>query len=316
LEALEDRLTPSGLDFIPVTHVAVNPQPLPPLVQLDFDPVLNLTAASVGTIVQQEQVGGGGSQQNLFPNATTWFTGGSFGESSYYKLRLSVTGTILPPDPISGQEAVSASFSLAGTETVVLIPVAPTTGPAWVYSGTLTETGTFNGVISPADPTTGTQQISGQWAFTMTAVGTSMTPNLPANSWQEMSQTRSQGWELSVAFLDGNPDQPAVTGRVNATFGQQDQVAESLTQVNPFIPPGLQVITINAVFNTSGSMQFQSTPVITPSPGSGLFLGRDDGFMQQLDSSTETIQMPDGFTQIFSQNSQDSGIFIIAILIG
>src|SRR5262245_57320071 len=30
LEPLEDRLTPSGLVFFPIAHVAVNPQPLPP----------------------------------------------------------------------------------------------------------------------------------------------------------------------------------------------------------------------------------------------------------------------------------------------
>src|SRR5262245_1657026 len=30
LEPLEDRLTPAGLNFLPSTHIAVNPQPLPP----------------------------------------------------------------------------------------------------------------------------------------------------------------------------------------------------------------------------------------------------------------------------------------------
>jgi len=43
LELLEDRLTPSfSLNLIPVAHVAVNPQPLPPFPVVECDPLPNL----------------------------------------------------------------------------------------------------------------------------------------------------------------------------------------------------------------------------------------------------------------------------------
>src|SRR5712692_11908469 len=51
LEPLEDRLTPSGLDFVPIAHVAVNPQPLPPSALVEFDPLL-----SGGSMVQTDLV--------------------------------------------------------------------------------------------------------------------------------------------------------------------------------------------------------------------------------------------------------------------
>jgi hypothetical protein len=126
------------------------------------------------------------------------------------------------------------------------------------------------------------------------------------------------GREYHAVFQSaGNFTQIVPASGVAATtsFTQQDQVTACFMPVPlPGLPPG-PCITVDAAISTSGSVRFDSMPVITPS-GSGLFIGRNDGIIQQIDSLTETIIMPDGSTQTLTQNSQDSGIFIIAILVG
>ena len=171
----------------------------------------------------------------------------------------------------------------------ILTPAAPTNMPTWVFSGSITEQGTFNGEISPPDPTTGMQQVTGQWSFTTMTAGTAIPFNSAANSYQWVTQTTSTGWEVEVAFLSGSPDQPLVIGRINATFWQQDDVTACFMPTPlPGVAPG-PCITAAAGFTTWGSVT------------DNVFLGQSNGMLQQLDlgttqymdQGTETIIMPD-----------------------
>src|SRR5260370_126256 len=110
VEPLEDRLTPSGLDFFPVAHVAVNPQPLPPSAIVEFDPLPTFRKAGG----EQIKIAGVLSKEITIPPATAGTAGQTWSLEVFYDLTANETVTIMPPDPFSGQESLSATYSLAG----------------------------------------------------------------------------------------------------------------------------------------------------------------------------------------------------------
>jgi hypothetical protein len=307
LEALEDRLTPS-LDFFPVAHVAINPDPLPPTALVEFDPLPNLATATAGMSTQQEHLIGVLSKQIGMPGVVEpcWIL------EAFYSLNASVTENDIPPSPFAAG-SISDTFSLTGTETVALIPVAPTTGPTWVFSGTLSENGTFNGVISPPDPATGISQLSS--TFTQTGMQTGTWIDLGAPVLSAPDGREYHAVFQSAGMLGELPLAPTVMpSPPTANFRQQDQVTACFMPApSPFHPPG-PCITVNAAFATWGSVTFNSVPVVFP--GSNGFIGQNDGSIQQItgseqytDQGVETILMPDGSTLTIPLTAIDTGSF-------
>jgi hypothetical protein len=318
LEALEDRLTPSFMQFTPIAHVAFNGTggiafngtPLPPSVGVEFDPLKNFTFATAGVGTEQDQITGFLSKQIGMPGVAgpCWLL------QAFYSLNATVTETDVLPNALTapgGVGIISDNFSLTGTETVSLIPVAPTTGPTWLFHGTVTENGNFNGGVSAPDPTTGMSGITGQWNTVNVTLEKGFASNSAFVSWAEQIQTNSMGWEVAVAFLAGNPDQPMVMGRINATFWQQDQATETLTQMTPFRPPS-PAITVNAAFETWGSVNWMNNALTTAVNSPNLVTGSE----QYTDSLMETIMMPDGSMQTVIQTAMDTGSFVGIILEG
>jgi hypothetical protein len=311
LEKLEDRLTPAGLNFIPVAHVAVNPQPLPPGggAEITFpgvylEEVPLVTNPIPGVSSQTENLVGVLSKQiAIQPGATDRGNPGPWFLEAFYNLTVNDTVTVTPPDPASGQEGVSASFSMTGALSEILIPPGPAIMPTTFLNGTMTETGTLDGALSPSDPTSGTRKLIGRTKYSNINLerGTVLTPGL-ANWYQQVqgnsqvnleelvppasaTVTTASFWEqgeVLINFLAGNPDSPVVLGTIDATF-----IAGGSAMLNVFYPPG------------------------PPN-----FHEIDAGTTQYTDSLTETMMMSDGSMQTLTQDSLDNGTFIIAILIG
>jgi hypothetical protein len=303
LEPLEDRLTPSFMQFTPIAHVAVNMQPLPPGIGVEFDPYKNFTFPTAGMGIEQDHITGFLSKQIGMPGVT----GACWILQAFYSANATVTETDVLPSPFA-PGLISDTFSLTGTETVSLIPVAPTTGPTWLFHGTFTETGTFDAGVSAPDPTTGMSGITGEWQFTNVTLERGIASNSPFNSWQEQIQGSSMGNVVEVAFLAGTPGQPVVTGPINATFWQQDQATECLMQVIPFHPPG-PCITVNAAFETWGNVNWMNNALTTAVNSPNLVTGSE----QYTDSLMETIMMPDSSMQTVMQTAIDTGTVAIVI---
>jgi hypothetical protein len=86
---------------------------------------------------------------------------------------------------------------------------------------------------------------------------------------------------------------------------QQDQVTECLMPAPSSFHPPSPCITIDAVFNTWGSV---TENVLVPA--SAFTPEVDAGTTQYADQLTETIVMPDGSAQTLSQTSMDMGSFV------
>lgn len=174
--------------------------------------------------------------------------------------------------------------------------------PTSFLNGTMAETGTLNGALGLPDPATRTRKLIGRTKYSNITLERGTTSDSSLFNWFQQVRGTSQVnlqevipstgatlaasfWEqgeVLVTFLAGNPDQPIILGTIDATF----TTAGSAT-LNVLIPPG---------------------PPIFPDIYTGT--------TQYTDSVTETIMMPDGSTQTLTQDSLDSGTFIIAILIG
>jgi hypothetical protein len=316
LEPLEDRLTPSlSLNFIAIAHVAVNPQPLPPgngtsinvpAVYLEEMPLV--TNAIPGVSTQHDHIVGFLSKQITIPASTAGTPAQTATIEATYNLTLNEIMTVTRADPFSGQEGVTASYDLAGTiaESLQLQgqgqqPPGPGATPVFFLNGSMTETGTLVGSLTAPDPTTGTRKLIGRTKYSNITLerGTSSDPSL--FNWfqqvrdnsqvdlQEVIQpsgaTMASFWEqgeVIVTFLDGNPDAPIILGAINATLTTWGSVTD-----NALLPP---------------------EPFGFPEV--------DTGTTQYTDSIMENIMMPDGSMQTVTQTSQDSGTFIIAILVG
>jgi hypothetical protein len=275
---------------------------------VEFDPLVSIGSATGGAgggiITEQIHLAGVLSKAITIPPATAGTPGQTWSLEAFYNLTANETVTNLPPDPFTGQEGVSATFSLAGTIAEILAPVAPTTGATWVFKGNFAEQGTLNGVIGLPDPTTGNQtgifQCQNNLGEKLTvgsngAQGGSTGGAPGSNTWQVQVVLNSQ-----VNLMD---TLPPGGGATTASFWQQDQATECLMQVIPFHPPS-PCITIDAVFTTWGSVT--DIALILPNAFTSEV---DTGTTQYTDQLTETILMPDGSTQTLMQTSQNNGTF-------
>ena len=309
LEPLEDRLTPAiSLNFFPVAHVAINPAPLPPLALVEFDPLPNLASAMAGMSTQQEHIAVVLSKQISIGSATGGAGTGKFDLEVSYNLDASVSENVVPPSPFAAGSYM-AMFSVTGTLTEFLAPVAPTTGTTWLINATVNEQGSISGALnmpSPVAPVVDTlmwnAQMSENGTFLQITFGLVSTTQIP---WQEQSQSNSQGSVMELVSPVGGLT-------LSASFTQQDVVTACFMQPpSPFHPPS-PCITISAVINTWGSV---TENVFIP-PGPASFPEVNTGTTQYTDSLAENIMFADGSLRFFTESSQNSGIFIIAILVG
>src|SRR5260370_36116727 len=114
LEPLEDRLTPARtfLNFAPLGHVAVNPQPLPPGIQIEIDPYKNMNFPTVGMSTQQEHIAAFLSKQiNLLPATPTSSPSDPWFLQVFYSLDATVTENSILPTPFPAGTC-SDTFSL------------------------------------------------------------------------------------------------------------------------------------------------------------------------------------------------------------
>jgi hypothetical protein len=306
LEPLEDRLTPS-VDFIPITHVALNPTPLPPILLVDFNAQPSFGHEGSDSWVQHV-VGAEFQTLNLLAPIGATSSAQPWTLETIYSMVASGTENLVPPGALNAG-SYSATFNLAGTVTEILAPVNPTTGATWVFNGTISQQGSISGALnipSPIAPAVDTLMWSSQstenGTFVQFTFGTVFTTQVP---WQEQSQNNSQGSVMELVS-------PAAGLTLSATFMQQDVVTACFMPApSPFLPPG-PCITVNAMFNAVGAINFV--------PESGQPLGFLDnggsGTTLYTDSLTENIMFADGSVRFFTENSQNSGIFIIAILVG
>jgi hypothetical protein len=311
LEQLEDRLTPS-VNFFPLAHLAINPAPLPLLALVEFDPLPKLDPANpvffdnLVTGVHYQKV-------NLLVQIGNTSSPQAWTLETIFSLVASGTESLVPPNPLNAG-SYSATFSIAGSVTEILAPVAPTTGATWVFNDTVTEDGNLNGVISPPDPATGISQLSSTFTQTGMETGTWIDVGVPVFSAPDARKYhavfQSAGNLMQIVPPNGVP--------TTASFMQQDVVTACYMPVtSPLLPPG-PCITISAVINSAGSVTDNVfDPSLDLGTGSGINrLQVDTGMTQYTDSLTETITFADGSVRFFTESSQNSGIFIIAILVG
>jgi hypothetical protein len=319
------------LNFVPITHIAVNPQPLPPgqtlppsvLVELDSLVPPALDANDKGSIsihfsgIKSDKV------TVMSPSGTLqqWFV------ETLYDLEISETIAFTPPDPSSAQAgSFDATFSATGTGTAFLVPQAPSSGVAlinlfaWLEQMTINQLGEISGPLNPTSPAAPVVNTF-TWNSLITesgtetpffAPGTITAPPGPNNMpWNFAVHMPSVGQEVIVDFLEGEPDQPIVIGQVmGSSFTQIDQATVCFMPAPvPGLPPG-PCVTVEAAISTAGSVTDVLIPTTPFTPEV------DTGAVQYTDSLMETIVIPDGSTQTLTQTSQDSGTFIIAVLVG
>src|SRR5262249_54291493 len=185
LELLEDRLTPSfSLGFFPIAHVAVNPQPLPPLpvppsVAIELDSMPNLPSLTAGTSMQQDHIAGFLSKQFMFqPAASTTSAPDPWFLQVSCSLNVSETATVVLPTA-SNAGSFWASFSIAGMWRASLVPVAPTTGTSWLINNAkINENGSIWGALNMSSATVPTMDTF-MWTTQISENGTETPLMLP-----------------------------------------------------------------------------------------------------------------------------------------
>jgi len=301
VESLEDRLVLSALSFVPISHVAVNPQPLPPLAQVEFNPVgfPRLDAASKDpTRIDLKGI----YRNSLLVSVDPTHPPQPCIVDAIYSLSGSVTPNFIPPGPAQAG-TLSASFGLTGTvEVLVSFLSGNPDKPFWIFTGTVREQGIESGTIS--SPTASANaQLTGQWQYTEVTLERGVSSNAPLSSWLSQVQTSSTGTFVETFVPPGPQQMPAAS----AVFTQQDQFMQTLIPPGPpTIPPGPSTL-INGTFNASGTMtdtvlvaQTATTPQV------------DAGTVQYTDQLTETI-IPPGPTnapQTVMEDSQNLAAFV------
>jgi hypothetical protein len=192
---------------------------------------------------------------------------------------------------------------------------------AWLEQTTINQLGQISGQLNATSPTAITiDKLT--WNAQINENGKE-TPLLPSGLFGMPSGSPIIPWNfqatlLSVGVLQIQDNSalgsPTVPPPVNATFMQQDEVTVFFLQGNPDHP--LIVATVDAVFNAVGNATVQAGILTPGNPGALGSPEADSGNTQYTDSLTETIIMPDGSTQTLTQDSLDNGTFIIAILVG
>jgi len=301
VESLEDRLVLSALSFVPISHVAVNPQPLPPLALVAFNPVA-ATGVSAGKVDLSTLSIQGAIRETAFVSTAPTHPPNPCIVDAIYSLSGSVTPNLIPPGPTQAG-TFSASFSLAGTVTVLVSFLSGSPDrPIWIFSGTVREQGIESGTIS--SPTAAANsQLTGQWQYTEVTLERGVSSNAPFSSWLNQVQTSSTGTFVETFIPPGPQQMPTAS----AVFTQQDQFMQTLIPPGPpVIPPGPSTL-INGTFNASGTMTdtiFAAQTATTPQV--------DGGTVQYTDQLTETIVPPGPSTapQTVMEDSQNLAAFV------
>jgi hypothetical protein len=299
VEPLENRLVLSALSFVPIAHVAVNPQPLPPLAQVEFIPIgfpaLDASSKDAARLTLK-----GAFEHSALVSVGTHPPQPCIVDA-IYSLSGSVTPNLIPPGP-SQAGTFSASFSLTGTVGVLIaFESGSPSAPIWVFSGTVREQGTESGTIT--SPTAAANsQLTGQWQFTEVTLERGVSSNAPFSSWFSQVQTGSTGTFVETFIPPGPQQMPTAS----MTFAQQDQFMQTLIPPGPTnIPPGPATF-VDGTFNASGTMtdtvlaaQTATMPEV------------DTGTVQFTDQLTETIipPGPQQSPQTLMQNAQVTGSF-------
>jgi hypothetical protein len=246
--------------------------------------------------VHQSQLTGVTRQIRQEPGAGTWQ------DEISYKLHATVIENLVVPNPASAQPgSYSAEFSLAGTVTETLAPVTPMNGATWVINGTISEEGSISGALNMPSSTAPVFDHL-MWTAQINETGRETplhTPGPSQRPWNFQANIHSSG------MLMEHPAVPILPAALAATFMQQDVVTACFMPVLPLEDPRPDpCIPVIATCTTAGSV----TDTVRP--------GVDSGITRYADSVNETIKLPDGGVRDVMENSQNSGTFIIAVLVG
>ena len=306
VETLEDRLTPSGLNFMPIVHVEVNPQPLPPLALVAFDPLPDFSSLPVGSTVEHKHIAGAKFDNVMVGSAAAGAAPMTMSVETFYSLDVSVTETVIPPSPFAAG-SFHADFSVIGDLKEILIPqmqsqaIAQIEQFAWLEQTLANEQGEISGALSmPSGATSAFDVLT--WNSQLSENGTEaplVVPHGPSTmTWNLQANIQSAGMLQMYAVPPGPPITPPMT----AIFMQQDQATVCLMPLAAVGHPPQPCITINAVFNAAGTT---TNTVLVPQ--TAFTPEVDAGSAQYRDQLNATIIMPDGSTQTLTQNAQDMG---------
>jgi hypothetical protein len=283
VEPLEVRANPVALSFVPMSVVAVNPQPLPPtaLVQFNPLPVLSDIPSASQTVQTPIQIQGT-FKQTLLPTSIPVPPGPpiTFGTLT---MTYNLTGTVT--ETVTSTGAYSATFTLTGQVTEVLQPPGLVGQPAWSITTMISE----KGIVS--EPTLASADFKEQISLVQTEKPVTATTGV--TPWVVRSTVLSSG----TFYL--NTVSPAPITPFNAT----DQITESLTPVTPLasLPP-LPTL-ISAASTETGSVMesvYPPGPIVVPTV---------TGTTQYQEKLSETIIPPSGGTQTLTEAFDTSGAF-------
>jgi hypothetical protein len=280
-------MTPATFTFVPMSVVAVNPQPLPPTALMQFNPLpgLNGLLSSTGTIQIPVDLHGAFQQSIASPSATGTPPVAPGHLLVIYDLQGAVSEAVTPATSATQPATLAGTFHLTGTLTEIFSPPGQLTQPPWVIRTTFGEQGSFSGPLNvpttagmPAiDPIAFTSQVTlGQ---TETRIATAAAGSTP---WSVQSTLAAAGTFMEQA---GPPVTPTVLPAATP-FTVADQITEHLTPVTTTTPPPAP-ITIAAMFDAAGTVStfsFPPNPIVLPGSGAG--------FTQYTEHLTETITTP------------------------
>jgi hypothetical protein len=317
LEALEDRVTPIiGILVghpVPLVHVAVNPQPLPPSAYIDFAPVpdgSSLLLQGPGTSQGSVQVQGT-VLQSIIPSGTSGGTGGSSLGRGLFAATYSLQGTGSESLTLSGTGS-GQSGSLLGTLMLngqwggtIQLPGQL----AWAFSTTFSELMTLTGSVNEAS-IGGPIVVGESWMGQVTATQ-SVRPLNPLGgdmTWTAQDTIVQQG----VLQIQSNGALGSATMPTPASvmFAEHDQIDETLHPPGPPTSPP-PPITIAAVYDTAGNEVLAAFE--TGSPSAPIVIG---GLANVTDHLSETITYPPpaaggpGMTQTLNEAVDYSDLFI------
>jgi hypothetical protein len=293
---MESRITPIiGILVghpVPIAHVAVNPQPLPPGALLQFDPLPDVNSIQLGPIGQPPGPNPNPIQVQgtllEFVNPSGTGGGGAGLFTANYSLQETVNESLTLPGPGLGQSgALLATINFTGQwQGVIELP-----GQAiWSASATFAGQGMVSGPLHvPPAGTTAIDIMSFVTHMTMTETERPLSPlgGIMSKTVGWLSQTTldSAGSFRVTAYPPGPPTYPP--GPQNIPLAQQDQVSEILH------PPGTSTspVQIAAVYNTNGDEVLAA--FLSGSPTAPLVVG---GTTQCHDQLNETITFPPGPT--------------------
>jgi hypothetical protein len=266
--------------------------------------------------VDHEHIAGSLSKQISFqPVSPTSSAPDSWFLEVFYNLDATITEDVVPATALNAG-SFNATVSAASSVTAFLIPQSPSSGISatpWVeqrggnfqnkFSGVLNMPSSVAAVVDTLTWTSQATENGTETPFALSPFNTG--PIGPPLDYQAYSQSAGTLWESVVP--PGPTSMP-----LTAWFTQQTTVTDRLIAT-----PSLQLVGFsNSSFKPSGGVTYSSLPVVLPGTGSDQVVGRADGTVQYADQESETILMPDGSTQMLTQNAQDLGSFVCIITRG